>query len=91
MTLILRQTNTNARCSLRYTTKLSIMKSFIKYSCALLMVAGMAACSSNSKTSADSDTTTALSTKPEEQAPVNTSTPKADTDTLAKPDSAAKQ
>jgi len=63
------------------------MKNLLKYSFALLLCAGLASCSSNSKTSADSDTTPALSTKPTEQAPVNTATPTADTlnkDTTAK-------
>lgn len=54
------------------------MKSLIYYSFGLLLLAGFTSCSSNSKTSADSDTTPALSTKPAEQAPVNTATPKAD-------------
>jgi hypothetical protein len=64
------------------------MKNLLKYSLAVLLCAGIASCSSNSKTSADSDTTPALSTKPAEQAPVNTSTPT--TDTVNK-DTAAKQ
>lgn len=64
------------------------MKNLIYYSFGLLLFTGMASCSSNSQTSADSDTTTALSTKPTEQAPVNTATPTADTlnkDTTVKP------
>lgn len=63
------------------------MKNIICYSFSLLLIASLASCSSNSKTSADGDTTPALSTKPTEQAPVSTATPKADslkTDTAGK-------
>ena len=55
------------------------MKNLVYYSLGLLMFASIASCSSDSQTSADSDTTSALSTKPAEQAPVNTATPTADT------------
>ena len=55
------------------------MKNLFYYSFAILLIAGATSCSSDSKTSVDSDTTTALSTKPAEQAPVNTATPTADT------------
>ncbi|MFD1258181.1 hypothetical protein ACFQ3S_15340 [Mucilaginibacter terrae] len=65
------------------------MKNVLYYSIAILLSAAIASCSSGSTTSADSDTTTALSTKPAEQAPVNTTTPKADS--LTKTDSGSTQ
>jgi hypothetical protein len=55
------------------------MKMLFCYVFAFSLLSGLASCSSNSKTSADSDTTPALSTKPAEQAPVSTATPEADT------------